>query len=137
MKKLACALILSSLVAAPAFAKGDVALPASCDYSDLIHMGDDSISGVKIASLTGDANIVLVQKDDTSFYIKDAPTCPSDGGVATVKFQKDGDNYCVLKIHDGPSMWDPEVDSTCTGDLHFSGIKSDGIGKHAYSLSFY
>ncbi len=135
MKKIAYALLLSSLAASTAFAKGD-SVPNACDYSDYFHLSADSVGPLVIGSLTGDANVAVVQKDTNSFYVKDAPNCPKDGGYAKVRFQKDGDNYCDLTIHDAENMWDPDVTSSCSGSLSFSGMKYDGIGSHSYSLSF-
>jgi hypothetical protein len=135
MKKIAYTLLLSSLVASTGFAKGD-AVPNSCNYSDFFHLSADSVGPLVIGSLTGDANVIVVQKDTNSFYIKDTPNCTPDGGYAKVRFQKDGDNYCDLTIHDAENMWDPDVSSTCHGNLNYSGIKYDGVGSYSYSISF-
>jgi hypothetical protein len=137
MKKTAYALLLSSLLVTTSFAKGGIEAPNACDYSDFFHLAADSVGPLVIGSLTGDANVVVVQKDTNSFYIKDTPSCPKDGGFAKVRFQKDGDNYCDLTIHDAENMWDPDVSTECKGNLNYSGIKYDGVGSHAYSLSFY
>jgi hypothetical protein len=137
MKKIAVSFLLASLISAPAFAKGAIEAPAACDYSDYFHLSDDSVSPLNIGSLTGDANVVVVQKGETAFYIKDTTECPADGGYAKVRYQKDASNYCDITIHDAEDMWDPEEESVCEGNLHFSGMKYDGIGSHSYSLSFY
>jgi hypothetical protein len=136
MKKIAYALLLSSLAASTGFAKGAIEAPAACDYSDYFHISDDSVGPLTIASLTGDANVVVVQKDTTSFYIKDTDQCPKDGGYAKVRYQKDGDNYCELTIHDAENMWDPDVSASCQGSVTYAGIKYDGIGSHSYSIGF-
>ena len=138
MKKIFTVLLVSSVVSTGCFAKGAPQSPMACDYSDYFHLANDSITNIKIDSLTGDDNIIVAQKDDTSFSIKDTPSCPADGGVATVRYQKDSDNYCDLKIHDAENFWHPEVEqSTCHGDLHYSGMKYDGVNTYSYSLSFY
>jgi hypothetical protein len=136
VKKIATALLLSSILASSCFAKGALEAPLACDYSDYFHVSDDSVGPLVIGSLTGDENIIVVQKDN-NFYIKDAPSCPKDGGYAKVRYQKDSDNYCDVTIHDAENMWDPDAEATCKGSLNFSGMKYDGIGSHSYSLNFY
>jgi hypothetical protein len=136
MKKLISAILLATVCTTPVFAAGNVSSPNSCGYSDYFHLGKDSIKPT-IASLKGDANIIVVQENTENFYVRDTASCPPDGGVASVRYQKDGDNYCDLSVHDGENMWDPEVQAVCHGSLGYAGITHDGIGKYSYSLGFY
>lgn len=136
MKKIATALFVTSMLSTACFAKGALVSPNACGYSDYFHLAVDSLSPLTIAGLTGDNNNIVVQKGNEAFYIKDAVTCPSDGGYAKVRYQKDEDDYCDLVIKDGANDFDPAINATCTGKLHYSGVKPDEEAS-SYSLSFY
>ncbi|MES2217298.1 MAG: hypothetical protein V4501_02695 [Pseudomonadota bacterium] len=138
MKKIAIALLATAVVSTACFARGnDANLLTACSYTDYFHIGRDSEVPVTITSIKGDANIVATQKDATSFELSDTPTCPKNGGIATVRYTKDKTNYCDLAIHDAENFWGPEIKATCTGSLRFAGKDKDNwFGSDSYSLNF-
>jgi hypothetical protein len=136
MKKIALALLATSVISSACYARGEIIDSLTCGYSDTFHLSKIS-AAVTIASLVSDAGAAVEKKTSTSFVINDAPTCPSGGGTATVRFQKDKTDYCDLKIHDAAHDFGPTVQSTCVGKLQFNGMTTDSyVWGHSYSLTF-
>ncbi|MES2217297.1 MAG: hypothetical protein V4501_02690 [Pseudomonadota bacterium] len=145
MKKFAIALLATAVISAPCYAKGNVEdLLMVCGYTDIFHLGNDSVKNVTISSIAGDEKVVVGQavlagqtaKDPTSFFIKDAPGCLRNGGYAHVRYQTDKNNYCDLAVHDAENFFHPEITARCEGSLKFAGWTYDGVNTHSYSLNF-
>lgn len=126
----AIAVTVLSILSANVFAKA-----LWCNYSDYFHLSENALSTLRISTLSGDNNVVVQQKDAVSFFIKDTPTCPPNGGYAQVTYSLDSQHFCKLTIHDGESEYHPEAVADCQG-LAFGGMTYDGFGTYKYSLHF-
>jgi hypothetical protein len=129
MKKIITLIAITSAISSVAFAS------KACNYRDYFHLNNDSPVEIKLVSLSSDSNVIIEQRDAASFYIKDAPSCPPEGGYATVRYALDTTHYCDLNIKDGEFEADPEVTATCQ-KLSYRGLTYDGFMSYSYTLHF-
>jgi len=106
-----------------------------CHYSDFFHLSADSPAGMHLVNNTSDSNIVVRPLSD-SFYLEDAPSCPRNGGNATITYAIGNQAFCSVFIHDGAYELHPKVVATDCHGLSFSDLSSDGIFTYKYTLHF-
>jgi hypothetical protein len=135
MKKIALALLATSVLSSACYARGELVDSLTCGYSDYFHLGKDSAT-VSIVSASSDVGINVTKNNDNSFTLSDVPSCPHEGGWAKVRYQATKSDYCDLEIHDAAYDFGPELKSTCAGKLQYNGKSSDSYFSHSYSLAF-
>lgn len=112
-----------------------MASPQWCGYTDFFHPSSDSPKNLHILAISGDSNVKVTKRSSSTFTISDVPSCPPNGGYATVLYGTDAQHVCTLTIHDGELMNDPDTTAKCNG-LQFNGQTYDGTLTYRYTLHF-
>ncbi len=124
-KTLLISALVSCMLAQSAF--------AYCDYNDRINFVGNA--GMKVTGVTG-AGIEAYRVSSTAVVLNSPSS--QDGcagaGIATIQLASQKGDTCQIAIKDGPSEWDPTVQSVrCTNGVHFSSlIRGNG---HNYEVS--
>jgi hypothetical protein len=107
-----------------------------CFYRDTIHLDSDTPFDIRLQTLSSNQNLVVEQRDATSFYMRDVQSCPREGGYAYVRYGSDSQHYCDVVIKDGAFEKDPWWVSATCNNMRFGGLTHDGFLSYSYTMHF-